>query len=277
MRQSHAADGVVLLEARFHGHPYRKHRHDTYAIGLTDAGVQAFSYHGNVHVSMPGGVVIPHPDEIHDGFAATESGFRYRLVYVDPALVFEAVRALRGSAGFLPFARQPVVSNRGMASAIVSAFMSADDPLAVDELIVRLTDGLLEADPGASRKRPLRHLDPVAVERARQFLDAERTRVVRSVELEAVSGLTRFELARHFRTVTGTSPYRYLLMRRLDLARNLIDRGGRLIDIALEAGFSDQAHLTRVFADTLGITPGRCASLRTSPSGWRPSATRLEK
>ena len=70
-------------------------------------------------------------------------------------------------------------------------------------------------------------MDVAALERARQLLDAERTRVVRSTELEAITGLTRYDLARQFRLVFGTSPYRYLLMRRLDLAREGIPAGAR--------------------------------------------------
>jgi len=41
---------------------------------------------------------------------------------------------------------------------------------------------------------------------------------VHSSELEPITGLTRYELARQFRTVLGTSPHRYLLMRRLAFA-----------------------------------------------------------
>jgi hypothetical protein len=45
---------------------YSKHRHDTYAIGLTDSGVQAFQYGGAVHISTLGQVVILYLDEMHD-------------------------------------------------------------------------------------------------------------------------------------------------------------------------------------------------------------------
>ena len=257
-----AVDGVELLAAWLQGHAYHTHRHDTYAIGLTDTGIQAFDYRGAAHLSTPGQVVVLHPDELHDGHAGTEEGFGYRILYIDPALIFEAVQALCGPGGALPFVRPPVVLNRKLSAAITGAFQGIREPLALESLMVQLAEGLLEADPcGTHGARP-RHLASVALERARQLLDAEKTRVVRSSELEAVTGLTRYELARQFRVKYGTSPYHYLLMRRLDCARVQLARSRPLVNVALEAGFADQAHFTRMFKAAFGLTPARYSALR---------------
>jgi AraC-like DNA-binding protein len=262
MRSAQPEHGVEFLEAWFHGHAYHKHRHDTYGICLTTAGVQAFDYRGAAEVSTPGEVTVLHPDELHDGHAGTEEGFGYRMLYVEPALIFEAVRTLYGRPCSLPFVRAPVALNPKLAAAITGAFASTREPLAIDSLIVRLAEGLVAADPTCRQVTPPRRLDIAALERARQFLDAEKTRVVRSAELEAVTGLTRYELARQFRAMCGTSPYRYLLMRRLDVAREQIMRRRPLVEVALDAGFADQAHFTRMFRATFGVTPARYATLR---------------
>ena len=262
MRSTDVENGVECLEAWFQGSAYHKHRHDTYAVCLTTSGVQAFDYRGAAEISTPGQVVVLHPDELHDGHAGTEAGFGYRILYVEPALIFEAVQMLCGHACALPFVRRPVTMNAKLSAAIMSAFQATREPLAIDSLIVQLAEGLIDADPGCTRVARLRHLDVAALERARQFLDAERTRVVRSAELEAVTGLTRYDLARQFRVMCGTSPYRYLLMRCLDDAREQIARHQPLVEVALDAGFADQAHFTRMFKAAFGLTPARYAALR---------------
>jgi AraC-like DNA-binding protein len=89
--------------------------------------------------------------------------------------------------------------------------------------------------------------------------------VVHSTELEAITGLTRYDLARQFRLMFGTSPYRYLLMRRLELARQQIHAGRPLADVAGETGFADQAHFTRAFKAAFGLTPARYRTLRARP------------
>src|SRR5258706_5762406 len=83
-------DGVELFRAWLSGEAYDKHRHDTYAIGVTDAGVQVFDYRGAGRASTPGEVVVLHPDEVHDGRAGAAAGFGYRIVYVQPARLREA-------------------------------------------------------------------------------------------------------------------------------------------------------------------------------------------
>jgi AraC-like DNA-binding protein len=264
LRHSDATGGVELMEAWFQGRAYRKHRHDTYAISLTESGVQAFDYRGAGHVSLPGQVVVLHPDEVHDGHAGSDEGFGYRQIYVEPGLIFDAVRLLCGEASALPFLRQPVVSNETHATTVRAAFHGNHEPLATDDLVLQLAEGLVDADPSCSRTSVSRHLDVAAIERARQFLDVETSRVVRSWELEAFTGLTRYDLARQFRVMLGTSPYRYSLMRRLGFARAEISRRRPLVEVALETGFSDQAHFTRMFTAAFGITPARYSELRAT-------------
>lgn len=254
------AGGVELLRARFVGRAFAKHRHDTYGIGVTEAGVQTFDYRGRVEHSTPGHVTVLHPDEMHDGRAGAGSVFGYRIVYVDPARIADAVRTVLGRPAPLPFVREPVGSNAALASAVSFAFRSDLEPLALDALVLRLAEGLIEASgDGNARDLPCR-VDHPAVERGLAFLD-HSVAMVRSRELDAVTGLSRYEYARQFRAVYGTSPYRYSVMRRLDHARSSLREGVPLADLALTVGFADQAHFTRKFKAAYGMTPGRYAKL----------------
>jgi AraC-like DNA-binding protein len=249
--------GIELLQAWFTGRGYEKHRHDTYGISVTDVGIQAFDYRGKVETSLPGQVVVLHPDEMHDGRAGAEGGFGYRIVYVEPACIADAVRAITGRPTPLPFVREPVVDNPTLASAVTEAFQAPLEPLALDAVVVRFGEGLLGNGHTAGAAR---RIDHAAVARGRDFLDSRRA-TVQSAELEAVTGLSRYELARQFRSAYGTSPHRYALMRRLDFARNQLRSGIPLAELALVAGFADQAHFTRMFRSAYGVTPGRYVRL----------------
>jgi len=265
VRSSGPVDGIELLEAWFAGHAYDRHRHDSYAIGVTDEGVQAFNYRGAGRISTAGRAIVLHPDEDHDGHAGSDGGFGYRMVYVEPARIADAVRAVSGGPKPLPFVADAVSENRCLAQVVDQAFADAPEPLARDALVLQLAEALLAAAGGDAGSALPRRLDHRAVDRARGFLDAADNRVVRTDELEAVSGLSRYDLARQFRALLGTSPYRYSLLRRLDRARRQMQARGQaresLAGIAYAAGFADQAHFTRQFKSAYGITPARFRKL----------------
>lgn len=102
--------GMERIEARFHGSAFDLHRHDTYAIGVTLHGVQTFRYLGAARHSLPGQIIVLHPDELHDGGAGTEDGLRYRMLYLEPSLMLDCL----GGAS-LPFVRDGVVTDTAFA------------------------------------------------------------------------------------------------------------------------------------------------------------------
>lgn len=253
-----------VLEAHLRDLSYRPHRHDTYAIGLTMAGVQRYAYRGAGRVSMPGEVVALHPDETHDGEAGTPEGLSYRMVYLAPA----SIRAALGDrARHLPFvagghSRDPRLV-RAVGAALADPARSPE-PLEKDETVLALAEALLALDPGA-RAHPGRAdlgISALAVRRAKEALDAACPDALSADALERLTGLGRFELARQFRRAHGVGPHRYLVLRRLDLARRLMTRADfglarvSLTRVAAEAGFADQAHFIRCFRGAHGVTPG---------------------
>jgi len=251
--------GLQRLTARFSGHAYDPHRHECYAIGITDWGVQSFRYRGAERASLRGQVIVIHPDEVHDGHAGLPSGFAYRMLYLDPTLVQRAL----GGAGAPPFVPEVVAEDAETAGILAEAFADFPallDPLACDGIVARLADALARRRDCRGGRAPSARAR-TRVEAARAFLAAECPRPISSADLEAVTGLDRFTLARDFRAVLGTSPHRYLVGRRLDYARALIMSGMGLADAAAAAGFVDQSHLTRQFKARYGVTPGRWAAL----------------
>jgi AraC-like DNA-binding protein len=264
---------VELFRARLRGHPFSRHRHDVYAIGVTEEGVQAFGYRGTVERSLPGQVFVLHPDELHDGRADGPPLFGYRQVYVSPDRIASALRALAGRPAPLPFA-PPVSDDLVLARVVRAAFARAPEPLALDALVLALAEGLLRLSAAGLTGTLPGRVDLPAVERGRDFLRTQLT-IVKSSEVEAVTGLDRYQFARQFHAVYGTSPYRYSVMRRLDVARGRLRDARTLAEVALEAGFADQAHFTRTFKAAFGMTPGRYVRLCAARAGegtHRPAA-----
>ena len=78
-----------------------------------------------------------------------------------------------------------------------------------------------------------------------------------------VADLSPFHLHRVFRRATGLPPHSYLLMIRVNQARELLRRGLSPAEVALHTGFFDQSHLTRHFHRLVGVTPARFRAAET--------------
>lgn len=225
------------------------------------SGVQSFDYRGQCAHSRSGDAMVLHPDEVHDGRAGAEQGFRYRMIYLAPSLI---AAALDGRSKHLPFLRAAVSSDPRLIAALQAALGDLSrpfEPLERDRIVTAIADALLALDTSA-KTPPVSTIAAGAVDQARAFLDAHFMRMVASEELEALTGTDRYALARHFRARLGTSPYRYLTMRRLDHAKAAILAGLPLAEAAFLSGFADQSHMTRQFKRAFGLTPGHWLAIR---------------
>ncbi|QCL95156.1 AraC family transcriptional regulator [Agrobacterium tumefaciens] len=254
--QAPSSEGIERIEARFHGNAYAPHRHDTYALGVTLSGVQTFSYRGKSHFSTPGKVIVLHPDEVHDGGAGTDEGLRYRMLYLAPEKTTEA------GYNALPFAQNPVIEDEEFRQCLIEALGNLEgepDNLLLTDWQSRLADLLWKHSNGSARS--IKRIDRIAVLRCRDYLLENSADTVGSEELERISGLDRFTLFRHFRFLFGTSPHRYLIMRRLQKCKDMMRAGAGLAETAFACGFADQAHFTRHFKNAFGMPPGRWLNL----------------
>lgn len=243
---------VERIEAWFGGHGYDPHRHDTYSIGRTLTGIQSFHYKGTLCHGLPGNTLVLHPDEVHDGMAGTEVGFRYRMAYIDPSLI---QHVLGGEP--LPFIAGGLSCDPRLQRASEVFVQALDHPLDTLEEQDAVYDLAMALRAVAGKPRGRKRLDYRAAERARTFI-LEHLHVGITLEmLEQASGREQWSLSRDFRALYGTSPYRFVTLRRLDVFRRLIVDGFTLVDAALAAGFHDQSHMTRHFTRAYGVSPLR--------------------
>lgn len=245
-----APGALQRIEACLSGVAYAPHRHDTYAIGITLSGIQSFTYRGARRASHPGQIVILHPDEEHDGRAGDDGAFRYRAAYISTADIQEA---LDGQA--LPFVEGGVSVDAGLRRAAVALLRDFQRPLSRLEYQDALHGLALALQAAAGCTVAIKRANREASALARDYIEASLLRGFSLEDLERVTGHCRWQLSRDFRALFGTSPYRYLTLRRLDLARRMMRDGGAIVQVALDCGFSDQSHFGRAFKQAYGLTP----------------------
>jgi AraC-like DNA-binding protein len=257
---------LEAMHAHFFDHVYAPHSHDTYSFGITDVGAQRFHCRGAAHTSGAGMVMAFNPDDVHDGRAAAELGYQYRIVHIGPALVRDVLTdAAGGGAAAMPLFGQPVLDDPALSRALTRLHAVLSRPADPDVRDERLTATVLAMARRGATRAPRLRTESASAQRqiARRALGLLRESCLEpspaplpADALAEAIGCSRYTLYRAFHAEYGLAPSAYHRQLRLRRARHLMTTGSSPAAAAAATGFADQAHFTRWFHRTYGLTPG---------------------
>jgi AraC family transcriptional regulator len=114
-----------------------------------------------------------------------------------------------------------------------------------------------------ARRRPERGRDGV-LPRGRlravvEYIEAHLDAGPSLAQMAAVARLSAYHFARQFRAAVGLPPHQYVIARRVERAKQLLQVGTglSLAEVAADAGFSDQSQFSHHFKRLVGVTPGQ--------------------
>jgi AraC-like DNA-binding protein len=241
---------------------YDRHWHSTFGIGFIErGGHRSLSGRGTVD-ARAGDVVTNNPGEVHDGRPLGGPSRRWRMVYMEPAMMASMVGGAAKGTGAVQLTR-PVIHDKRLAS-VLRRFLhrldgwssapraSCDGALACEESLV-LACGLVLRDH--STASPDREAGG-DVRRARERLADDLVNPPSLAELATLVGMSKYQLLRRFARAYSMTPHAWLRQVRVERARASIRSGTTLAHVAADCGFADQSHMTRAFVAHFGFTPG---------------------
>ncbi|CAG1017063.1 Multiple antibiotic resistance protein MarA [Burkholderiaceae bacterium] len=245
--------GVELYRAHIVRHAFDPHTHEAFGLGAIDSGVERFRYRGAEHLAPPQSLVLMNPDALHTGRAETAQGWRYRMIYLDAALL----AALTGERGWWfadPVGHDAAAAQR--VSRLLAAMWCSDDALALDGALLDLLETIRPHARGTRPPEPVRASD-AALARALQLMHEQLDAPLTLERLASEAQLSPFHFQRCFKARHHASPHQVLMALRLFRAKQRLATGAAPALVAAEVGLTDQAHLTRRFARMYGVTPAR--------------------
>ena len=121
------------------------------------------------------------------------------------------------------------------------------------------------ARPQSSLLGDTHALSPLLLRRVALFIERNLAGDLTLATLAGVAGLSPSHFARRFKAALGEAPHRYVLARRVNAAKRLLlETEMPLAEIAVETGFSSQAHLTGIFGRAVGMPPGAYRTRRNA-------------
>jgi AraC family transcriptional regulator len=133
---------------------------------------------------------------------------------------------------------------------------SKTGPLFADGLTIALVSRLAILSGAEAAIGPARALVPRRLKTVLERIEDLVRSAVTVDELAAMAGLSPAHFAREFKRCTRETPHAFLTRRRLERAREALVAGRSIAETASDCGFCDQAHLSRLFKQRFGVTPG---------------------
>jgi transcriptional regulator GlxA family with amidase domain len=121
--------------------------------------------------------------------------------------------------------------------------------LALGLRLVELTYGTEEASGNRKLARP-------KITRVMNYIEDHIAQALSLSELSEAAGLSRIQFVKQFKAATGQPPHAYILKRRIRRAKELLKKSdSTIVGVALDLGFYNQSHFTKVFGKLEGVTP----------------------
>jgi AraC-like DNA-binding protein len=145
--------------------------------------------------------------------------------------------------------------------------------LARADTVAHSTD---RTDPASVSRRSANARGGLPGYRLRRILDYIAAHVSEDLTLDRLAylvGMSPHHFASMFRQSTGAPPHQFVLLQRVERAKErLCQPGGSILDVALDVGFNNASHFARTFRRFVGTSPStfRAQMLvaHRQPHGW---------
>lgn len=247
---------------------YDRHSHDTFSIGAVTAGRSSYLNGKQQQRIGAGTVVLMNPGDIHACNPDGDQPWSYHMLYVevDWLATLQQELGISTDGNFKAFSATSSTDPRLFAG--LNHLYQVLTDSSVDQLHKHSTaitcfsevhQVLMSPDVAIAAL-------PAAHDKLNRAADYIRDNLTHTVKLDAIclaADLSPSYLIRAFNQRYGMTPHAYLLNQRIQYCRTRLARGHAIAEVALAAGFADQAHLQRAFKRLVAATPGQYRNSRT--------------
>ena len=238
---------------------YTRHSHEHFSIGAITAGRSTYVHEQASCEVATGTVVLMNPGDVHACNPIDDQPWSYLMLYVDTPWLTDLQHQLGFAAelDYRPFACTHTADRtlfdglnqlyELLLDAQASTLQKHSGAVAFfTEVQIRLNPAQVMLDEPNSK-----------LERAAEYIREHCTQALKLEDICTAAELSASYLIRAFKQQYGMTPHAYLVNRRIQFARQQLRQGRLIADVALDAGFADQAHFQRVFKQHLAATPGQ--------------------
>jgi len=254
MNKLQTFNNTIFEDVKKTNNKFTKHFHDTYTIGITHDGKFKSLHEKKTFYLYKHSTKIINPGEVHSG---DSNSWKYTNFYPSIELISEIYEQIffeKKSPIFIKHTIDDTILYNLLKDFFINAYLGNDKMATEISLINALSYLIKNYTHKTKTFEPVFNDKPIvknSIEYIKDSLDSNIT----LDELALNSKLSKYHFLRTFKNIIGLTPHQYILIQRVEKAKELISQGMHLNEIAFYTGFSDQSHFIRCFKKIYGYSP----------------------
>jgi len=237
-------DGLELLNAKKHTIDFPFHTHNNFNITLILNQTFYTKLHDKFLQAPIGTISITNPNEVHATPCDNKLGNSFFTFYVSP----DVLKTL--NKGRDVFFEDKIIYDHHVFSSFYYLSNHFNNPkVNFEKELLRILEKLV------ARYAINLHFEYKKTALFQSFISENLMEKFSLTDTAKRFGLDKYKFLRLFKHETGLTPNNYILLQRIEKCKKLITKEADLMDVAIETGFYDMAHLSRHFKRFTGVTP----------------------
>ncbi len=254
-------------DAKFEGVPV--HQHDFYEVYYFISGNVEYNVEGKSYHLKKGDILLINPLELHQPrIGPDQSDYERIVLWVDKNYLaslcsnetsltrcFDNTNPTHSNLLRLSRKQQDYLSGRLMELLEESAYENYGSDLACKASLIRL---LLELNRISLSRKSTEESNKADSPLVSEVVEYINEHYCEKLSLSTVAErffVSKYHLSHIFNSVVGTSLHRYITLKRLIHAKQMLSSGIRPTTTAQNCGFNDYAGFYRAFVSEFGVTP----------------------
>jgi len=260
--------GVEAIAGNHIRNEFRRHIHDSYIIGIVDQGARIIDGQDGSTQVLENEIFVLNPGQVHACRSESPSGHSYRALSVRAEIMQSIACQISGLPEKTPFFKYVRYTHEALSDQIKQLFAIMDAPesdLQVESMLFALLAFLIGHFSASPPPIDQTQHPKDSIKRACDYIARNYKAYMSLKQLSDVACLSPFHFQREFKRQIGITPHEFLSDCRIREAKKMLLRSGDIADIAIQLGFFDQSHFSRIFKKAVGVPPGKYRRTNLDP------------
>ncbi len=251
------SEDITFHKAYFKNYGFDKHVHEDFTIGLIQNGSMDAFVDGEKKSLNSSTIVSVNPDETHACQTFYHKDYTLYSIYLKPNFFKELVDENFYSSE--AYFKEGAYFDKELSSRFLKILNFSENQYLSNldfecELIDSIKSLVARNVKFAIDKSSSNH--DSMIKKAKEYMSDNYHLDLTLDDISSALDVSKYHFLRTFKDKTFISPHNFLMLKRIEKAKELLQKGETLSNTAYICGFNDQSHLNKRFKAIMGLTPG---------------------